>query len=390
MNQEKIGKFIRSLRESKKMTQDNLADEVGVTRQAVSNWELGKAIPDSGILLSLSELFQVTINELLKGEKDYKDTKENEELENIALNLVDEYNIKSLRIKRIMKISVIIITAILLTFFLYYFVTSYNTISVYKLEGEGNKFFTYNGIMINTKQKSYIRLGELQSDNEENIEQVTLYYYDKNHKKRIIYKDSKSDILITETYDYEDYYPYSDFKYIKKKLILEIEYSDGQKDTIKLSIKKDFTNSLLLYIDKEDLVYSKKKKYNSGLLMKEIDSKMKKYGTKEDYYYTHERNVDGKKINFLYSNNDLTITISYDNIIEVWKYSFSKKNIITYTKVINEKIKEEKVIKYKNPTELSKNERKIYEKAIENFQKYLGKLLRNLYLLFFFFKGNLY
>lgn len=32
MNQEKIGKFIRSLRESKKMTQDNLADEVGVTR----------------------------------------------------------------------------------------------------------------------------------------------------------------------------------------------------------------------------------------------------------------------------------------------------------------------------------------------------------------------
>ena len=272
-----------------------------------------------------------------------------------------------------MKISVIIITAILLTFFLYYFVTSYNTISVYKLEGEGNKFFTYNGIMINTKQKSYIRLGELQSDNEENIEQVTLYYYDKNHKKRIIYKDSKSDILITETYDYEDYYPYSDFKYIKKKLILEIEYSDGQKDTIKLSIKKDFTNSLLLYIDKEDLVYSKKKKYNSGLLMKEIDSKMKKYGTKEDYYYTHERNVDGKKINFLYSNNDLTITISYDNIIEVWKYSFSKKNIITYTKVINEKIKEEKVIKYKNPTELSKNERKIYEKAIENVQKYLAK-----------------
>ena len=373
MNQEKIGKFIRSLRESKKMTQDNLADEVGVTRQAVSNWELGKAIPDSGILLSLSELFQVTINELLKGEKDYKDTKENEELENIALNLVDEYNIKSLRIKRIMKISVIIITAILLTFFLYYFVTSYNTISVYKLEGEGNKFFTYNGIMINTKQKSYIRLGELQSDNEENIEQVTLYYYDKNHKKRIIYKDSKSDILITETYDYEDYYPYSDFKYIKKKLILEIEYSDGQKDTIKVSIKKDFTNSLLLYINKGDLVYAKKEKYKSSLLIKEIDTKMKKYGTESNDLYIYERDKDGKHISFLYSNNDLTMTISYNNTIEVWKYSFSKKIIITYTKVINERLKEEKVIKYKNPTELSKKERKTYEKSIENLQEYLTK-----------------
>lgn len=373
MNQEKIGKFIRSLRESKKMTQDNLADEVGVTRQAVSNWELGKAIPDSGILLSLSELFQVTINELLKGEKDYKDTKENEELENIALNLVDEYNIKSLRIKRIIKISVIIITAILLTFFLYYFVTSYNTISVYKLEGEGNKFFTYNGIMINTKQKSYIRLGELQSDNEENIEQVTLYYYDKNHKKRIIYKDSKSDILITETYGYGECISYNDLKYIQKKLILEIKYSDNQKDKINLSIKKDFTNSLLLYIKKEKSVNNKETDYESGLLMKEIDSKMKEYGTKEYYYYTYERNVDGKKVNFLYSNYDLTITIDYENIMEVWNYSFSKKNIITYTKVINEKIKEEKMIKYKKPTELSKKERKTYEKAIVNIQKYLSK-----------------
>lgn len=373
MNQENIGKFIRSLRESKEMTQDDLADYAGVTRQAVSNWELGKAIPDSGILLALSDLFEVTINELLKGEKANGDTKENEELENMALRLLDEYNTKSLRIKKIMKISGIIITTILLTFFIYYFVTSYNTISVYKLEGEGNKFFTYNGIMINTKQKSYIRLGELQSDNDENIEQVTLYYYDKNHKKKIIYKDSKADILITETYDYEDYYPYSDFKYIKKKLILEIEYSDSQKDTIKLSIKKDFTNSLLLYIDKEDLVYSKKKKYNSGLLMKEIDSKMKEYGTKEDYYYTYERNIDGNKINFLYSNNDLTMIINKDTTTEIWQISITKDNLMTYVKMENQQEKENIAINYKNPTELSKKERNIYEQAIKNIQKYLSK-----------------
>lgn len=373
MNQEKIGKFIRSLRESKKMTQDNLADEVGVTRQAVSNWELGKAIPDSGILLSLSELFQVTINELLKGEKDYKDTKENEELENIALNLVDEYNIKSLRIKRIMKISVIIITAILLTFFLYYFVTSYNTISVYKLEGEGNKFFTYNGIMINTKQKSYIRLGELQSDNEENIEQVTLYYYDKNHKKRIIYKDSKSDILITETYGYGECISYNDLKYIQKKLILEIKYSDNQKDKINLSIKKDFTNSLLLYIKKDESAKIEQEKYKSNLLIKEIDTKMKKYGTKNNDLYIYERDKDGKHISFLYSNNDLTMTINYDNIIEIWKACIANESSITYIKMIDGKETESQTINYKTPLELSKNERKTYEKTIVNIQKYLSK-----------------
>ncbi len=373
MNQEKIGKFIRNLRESKEMTQDDLADVVGVTRQAVSNWELGKAIPDSGILLSLSELFQVTINELLKGEKDYKDTKENEELENMALNLVDEYNTKSLRIKKIIKISAVIIITILLTFFLYYFVTSYNTISVYKLEGEGSNFFTYNGIMINTKQKSYIRLGELQSDNEESIKQVTLYYYDKNHKKKIIYKDNKADILITETYGYGEYYSYNDLKFIEKQLLLEIKYSDNQKDLIKLSIKKDFTNSLLLYIKKDKSVNNKDVEYENGLLMKEIDSRMKKYGVKKEHYYIYEKNIDGKKINFLYLNNSLTMTINDNDIIEIWKFSISKKNVITYTKIINEEETENIAINYKNPTELSKNERKIYEKAIENIQKYLSK-----------------
>ena len=170
-----------------------------------------------------------------------------------------------------------------------------------------------------------------------------------------------------------EYISYNDLKYIKKQLLLEIKYSDNKKDLIKLSIKKDFTNSLLLYIKKEESVDNKDADYESGLLMKEIDSKMKEYGTKEDYYYTYERNVDGKKVIFLYSNYDLTVTIDYENIMEVWNYSFSKKNIITYTKVINEKIKEEKMIKYKNPAELSKKERKIYEKAIENVQKYLAK-----------------
>ncbi len=373
MNQEKIGKFIRGLRESKDMTQDDLADVVGVTRQAVSNWELGKSVPDSGILLALSELFQVTINELLKGEKDYKDTKQNEELENIALNLVDQYNIKSLRINKIIKISGVIITTILLTFFLYYFITSYNTISVYKLDGEGNNFFTYNGIMINTKQKSYIRLGELQSDNEETIEQVTLYYYDKNHQKKVIYKDSKSDILITETYGYDEYYSYNDLKLIKKQLLLEIKYSDNQKDIIKLSIKKDFTNSLLLYIRKDKSAKIEQEKYKSNLLIEEIDTKMKKYGTEENDLYIYERNKDGKHISFLYSNNDLTMTINYDNIIEIWKACISNESSITYIKMIDGTEEESQTINYKTPLELSKSDREIYEKAIENIQKYLSK-----------------
>lgn len=231
--------------------------------------------------------------------------------------------------------------------------------------------------MINTKQKSYIRLGELQSDNEENIEQVTLYYYDKNHKKRIIYKDSKSDILITETYGYGEYISYNDLKYIKKQLLLEIKYSDNKKDLIKLSIKKDFTNSLLLYIKKDESAKIEQEKYKSNLLIKEIDTKMKKYGTKNNDLYIYERDKDGKHISFLYSNNDLTMTINYDNIIEIWKACIANESSITYIKMIDGKETESQTINYKTPLELSKSERKTYEKTIVNIQKYLSKKQSN-------------
>ena len=57
MDKEQIGKFIRSLRLEKNMKQQDLANTVFVSRQAVSLWERGKAIPDSSILCLLSDFF---------------------------------------------------------------------------------------------------------------------------------------------------------------------------------------------------------------------------------------------------------------------------------------------------------------------------------------------
>lgn len=69
MNQEKIGKFISECRKNKKITQSELAEQLGVTDRSVSNWENGKNMPDLSLFKPLCEIFNITINELLSGEK---------------------------------------------------------------------------------------------------------------------------------------------------------------------------------------------------------------------------------------------------------------------------------------------------------------------------------
>lgn len=62
-----FGKRIASLRKENKLSQVDLADKFGVTSQAVSKWECGTALPDIELLLELSNLYKVSINELLEG-----------------------------------------------------------------------------------------------------------------------------------------------------------------------------------------------------------------------------------------------------------------------------------------------------------------------------------
>ena len=69
MNQEKIGKFIAECRKNKKLTQSELSEKLGVTDRSVSNWENGKNMPDLSLFRPLCEILDITINELLCGEK---------------------------------------------------------------------------------------------------------------------------------------------------------------------------------------------------------------------------------------------------------------------------------------------------------------------------------
>ena len=65
----KTGEFIAKLRKDKGLTQEQFGDKMGVTNKTVSRWETGKYLPPADILILMSELFDVSINELLAGQR---------------------------------------------------------------------------------------------------------------------------------------------------------------------------------------------------------------------------------------------------------------------------------------------------------------------------------
>jgi len=69
MDQIKTGKFIATLRKEKDLTQEQLGEKLGVTNKTISRWENGNYMPDIEMLSLLSKEFDVSINELISGER---------------------------------------------------------------------------------------------------------------------------------------------------------------------------------------------------------------------------------------------------------------------------------------------------------------------------------
>ena len=88
MNQEKIGKFITEKRKSKKLTQSALAEKLGVTNRSISNWENGKHMPDLSLFKPLCNILDISINELMSGEK-IEDSDYKNKLEENLINTID-------------------------------------------------------------------------------------------------------------------------------------------------------------------------------------------------------------------------------------------------------------------------------------------------------------
>ena len=89
MNNEKTGALIARIRKEKELTQKQLADMIGVSNATISKWETGKGFPDISLLEPLSEALNVSVSEILLGER-----RENTENEDILLGRLVDLSVK--------------------------------------------------------------------------------------------------------------------------------------------------------------------------------------------------------------------------------------------------------------------------------------------------------
>ena len=113
MNQEKIGGFISKKRKEKKLTQEQLAEKLNVSKNAVSKWERGICLMDMSLLKPLSETLDVSVNELLNGEEIKKEELK-EKTDEVLNNTIDYSNKKLKKFKH--KVLFIILIILFLIF----------------------------------------------------------------------------------------------------------------------------------------------------------------------------------------------------------------------------------------------------------------------------------
>ena len=113
MDQIKAGAFLKELRKEKGITQEQLAEKLGVSGRTISRWETGNNMPDISLLVEIAEYFDVSIPEIIKGERKSEEMKE--EAKEVAETMSDyakaekEQLVKSIRNMSIMGLAALLI-----------------------------------------------------------------------------------------------------------------------------------------------------------------------------------------------------------------------------------------------------------------------------------------
>lgn len=94
----KIGSLLQELRKEKGLTQEQLAERMGVARRTVSRWETGSNMPDLDILMELADLYALDLREILSGER--KSEPMDREMKETVLQVADYSNEEKTRLLR--------------------------------------------------------------------------------------------------------------------------------------------------------------------------------------------------------------------------------------------------------------------------------------------------
>lgn len=359
MDTQRIGKFIQELRKEKKWTQEELASKLSTARETVSKWERGVYIPNTEMLLKLQDLFDVSVNEILYGEKINKSNAKS--VNSIPVELMKENKKK---IKKAMLHSLLTIFFLITIFFIYYFINNYNSLNIYTIIGSSNNISINGGMMIISKEKSYIQLGNINNTTDKKIVSVELYYKKKGKQYRI-FKDlgEPNNYLLINDFSSNELFQYKDFKYIKNNMILKIELEDSTIIKVNLKLQKDFSNNKLFrkYIStitddeiiksnikvpkyiKEKFDYDKSINTYSLFTNDNNKTSLQKYIVDANLYTVEEQEkntiynyelslLDNSLTYYEFSNSQINNQFTYNYIDDECVYGKCDKKIINYYK----------------------------------------------------------
>lgn len=305
----KIGDFIRQLRKENNMSQEKLASLVPIDRSVVSKWERGEVQPPIDKIINLCNIFNITIDEMLSGERVNENNKK-EHQENLSKYLIKQDS-KYKRVKKFAVLSSITAFIIIFLFLGYYFYQTYNTEKVYKLYGSSDNYVIKDGVLMLTRENTYLKIGTINDKSDE----IALIY--RNNNEDIELYKGPSDSLLIDFNGYDGLVNNSNINNIKDNLYVKIA-----EEEIKLKFIEDYKNDNLILEDKNDLGLDD----NTGGLDNSIPLKVKSNFSCDDSICTKEESET--KIDYLIEDKSFyikenDISIQYDISSKIFDYSSS-------------------------------------------------------------------
>lgn len=363
MNPKKTGEFIRDCRKKDGLTQEDLADRMFVSRQTISDIELGKTEPTYDKVKDFANILNVSILDIFNGEKtDKNDVKKtNETITNINNEVT-----KSIKSKY-SKILITIITLFIIVIFsilVYYFFNSYNSVKFYKVVGESENFITNEGLLIISKENINFSLS-VSAKEDLQIKKMALRYKE-NDKDELVQELSDSYFYITDYYNYNEFFDYKSVAEEKGKFYIEVDYG-YDIERIDLSVVKQYENKRIFFRKEQPITDGKEvpKREKIEVPQKILDT----FTYDESGAYGYEEKTKDCTIFYAYfiDANLFMVTETYENYTIDYLYYLDIKSL-DYCKHIKGKIEPEeyKVIdEFNDPEKYNKFFNKYYSKYFE-------------------------
>ena len=347
----KTGELLKKLRLDKKLTQDELANLIYVDRTAISKWECGKSIPDYDSLTRLSNVFDISINEIIEGK------------------LIVNIKKRKLKHNKIIVIIIMFSLAIVLLFLILYFILNYKKTIIYNINAESKNCEIKNGLLVYTNEKSYFSLGNI--DCNQNIEKIEIYFKETGTDLILIDSQESDSILLFESNGYNEY-EINKFKYKNNNVYVKI-YFDNNEELIKLDFQKDYINKRLLPFKvnsiSDDYLPSEKRKINDDLLK-----------LKEQLVF--DKNENGFVKDYKFKKLKLHVNLDYENsyLVVASKDNYNNESFYIYMLNFNTFGYEDNNMSFsKSPNQFVCNSKSCdgYENIIETGKEIYNFLINN-------------